>query len=336
MKNMKNRLIQAMCILSCGWMLSGCTEGQIQEAEKKIFVDYASLSMIVGDEVQITASPTNQTFTWESEDVAIATVSASGEVRATGAGRADITVSYDDVRRTIPVDVVAKIPLTGINLGTTYLELTLGKSITLLPRLIPENSNERGSFSWQSENSDIVSVSDNGELLGVARGETNIVCRYGNVTASVHVLVVVLLNKPGWSVISYSDEQSGYGPGAIIDGILNANNYWHSRWSSPQGELPHWAIIDMVSPQKINKIETYRRLGIVNTKTVQYFVSDEPDPDASSWVKIMEGMFDESSDLLTVDALENNIQRRYLKIFMPDSYGTSPHTAISEIYVYSK
>jgi hypothetical protein len=106
MKDMKNRLIQAMCILCCGWMLSGCTKGQIEEAEKRIFVDHASLNMTVGDEVKITASPTNETFIWESDDVAVATVSASGEVRATGAGRTNIIVSYDDVRRTIPVDVV--------------------------------------------------------------------------------------------------------------------------------------------------------------------------------------------------------------------------------------
>jgi hypothetical protein len=108
MKNMKNRLIQTMCILSCGWMLSNCTEGQIQEAEKKIFVDYASLNMIVGDEVKITASPTDETFIWESDDIAVATVSASGEVRATGAGETNITVSYGDVRRIIPVNVIAK------------------------------------------------------------------------------------------------------------------------------------------------------------------------------------------------------------------------------------
>jgi hypothetical protein len=108
MKNMKNILIQAICILSCGWMLSNCTEAQVQEVEKRIFVDHASLKMIVGDEVQITASPTNETFVWESDDVTVATVSASGEVRATGAGRTDIIVSYGDVRRIIPVDVVAK------------------------------------------------------------------------------------------------------------------------------------------------------------------------------------------------------------------------------------
>jgi hypothetical protein len=148
--------------------------------------------------------------------------------------------------------------------------------------------------------------------------------------------VMALLNKPEWRVISCSDEQSGYGISAIIDGILNANNFWHSRWSAPVGQLPHWAVIDMVSPQKINRTETYRRFNVANTKTVQYYVGNDPDPNATSWVKIMEGMFADSGDLLTLDALENTLQGRYLKMVLTDSYGGEPHAAISEIYVYSK
>jgi len=332
---MKNILIQVMCILSCGWMLSNCTEAQVQEVTKTIFVDYASLSMFVGEKIKITASPTDETFTWESDDIAVATVSASGEVRATGVGETSITVSYGDVQRTIPIDVEVEIPVTDIDLGTASLELIVGKNTTLTASLIPANANERGSFKLESENNDIARVSDYGEVLAVGKGETNIVCRFGNVTATVHVTVLVQLNKTGWSVIDCSEEQEndGGGKGAIIDGILSSSNYWRSRWSAPIGDLPQWVVIDMVSPQKINKIETYRRFE--HTKTVQYLVGDNPAPNAASWVKIMEGMFDEVNNLLTISAPENNIQGRYLKIFMPDSYADT-HTNISEIYVYGK
>jgi hypothetical protein len=147
---------------------------------------------------------------------------------------------------------------------------------------------------------------------------------------------LIRYDKTAWSVISCSDEEpsDGGGKGTIIDGIIANNNYWHSKWSDPIAPLPHWAIIDMVSPQKINRIETYRRANNTYTKSVQYFVSNDPDPNASSWVKIMEGTF-VSGNLLTLNASENNVQGRYLKIFLPDS-NTEPYTGIAEINVYGQ
>jgi hypothetical protein len=145
---------------------------------------------------------------------------------------------------------------------------------------------------------------------------------------------LILLDKTGWSVLSCSDEEvsDGGGKDVLIDGILT--NYWHSKWSAPVGQLPHWAIIDMASPQKINRIDTYRRPSNTNTKSVQYFVSNDSDPNATSWVKIMEGTF-ATGNLLTLNAPENTIQGRYLKIFLPDS-NSGQNTSVSEINVYGK
>jgi hypothetical protein len=144
---------------------------------------------------------------------------------------------------------------------------------------------------------------------------------------------LMLFDKTAWSVISCSSEQvdDGGGKGVIIDGIIASNNFWHSRWRAPAASPPHWAIIDMVSPQKINRIETYRRLNNTDTKSVQYFVSNDPDPNAPSWVKIMEGTF-ASGNMLTLNALENDIQGRYLKIFLPVDQSIS----IAEINVYGR
>jgi hypothetical protein len=145
---------------------------------------------------------------------------------------------------------------------------------------------------------------------------------------------LTLFDKTAWSVISCSDEEptDGGGKGVIIDGIIAANNYWQSKWSAPVAPPPHWAIIDMVSPQKINRIETYRRLNNTDTKFVQYFVSNDPDPDATSWVKIMEGSY-VSGNMLTLNDPENNISGRYLKIFLPLP---NTNTSISEINVYGR
>jgi hypothetical protein len=130
---------------------------------------------------------------------------------------------------------------------------------------------------------------------------------------------VVQFDKSTWSVIDVSDETAwdGGGKDVIIDGIIANNNYWHSQWSPSEAPLPHWAIIDMVSaPQTITKTESYR--SATTTKTVQYFVSNDPNPNATSWVKIMEGTFG-SGNPLTINATTNIITGRYLKIFLPNS-----------------
>jgi hypothetical protein len=139
-------------------------------------------------------------------------------------------------------------------------------------------------------------------------------------------------DKTDWRVLSCSDEEpsDGGGKDVLIDG--NLNNHWHSKWTDPIGRLPHWAIIDMVTPRRVTKIDTYRRAGNNNTKSVQYYVSNDPDPDAATWVKIMEGTYG-SGDLLTLNASENTVTGRYLKIFLPDS-NWEHLTSVAEVDVF--
>jgi len=105
---MKSFLIQARWIFACLLILAGCAKGPDRNIEKRIFVDRQTLDLYVGDEFQLTASPTNTTFFWESLDHTVATVSQAGVVHAAGVGDTYIMVSMDDenaVVRQIPVDV---------------------------------------------------------------------------------------------------------------------------------------------------------------------------------------------------------------------------------------
>jgi hypothetical protein len=141
-------------------------------------------------------------------------------------------------------------------------------------------------------------------------------------------------NKSGWTVVGYSDQEvsDGGGVASLLDGDLS--NYWHSQWSDGGRPLPHWVIIDLNSSKKICKIETWRRPGNTDAKTVQYFVSDNPDPDAAAWVKIAEGVFG-SGDKLTIGIPDpgSTDKGRYLKIYLPDS-NRDNNTSIAEITLY--
>lgn len=141
-------------------------------------------------------------------------------------------------------------------------------------------------------------------------------------------------NKSGWTVTDWSDQEVSDGGGvtSLLDG--NLNNWWHSQWSDGGRPLPHWVIIDLSSSKRICRIDTWRRPGSGDAKTVQYFVSNNPDPEAASWVKVAEGVFT-SGDKLTIDIPDPGItdQGRYLKLVLPDS-NRAPHTSIAEISLY--
>jgi hypothetical protein len=145
------------------------------------------------------------------------------------------------------------------------------------------------------------------------------------------------LDRSEWVVLEVSDEKEsdGGGKNTLIDG--NVTTYWHSNYpvaDFPDGALPHWAIIDMAYPTELSKITTYRRTN-GDTKTVQYSVGNDPNPDSESWTLVAEGEYDDSS----IHSLElpttQTIKARYLKLFLPDS-NREPFIGVAEIYGYGK
>ena len=90
-------------------LLSGCSEVEIRhDYENMIYVNESSLELLCGDTRQLTASPTEDAFTWVSEDPEIADVDANGLVTAKSEGDTRIVVStgewteYVDVSVAIP------------------------------------------------------------------------------------------------------------------------------------------------------------------------------------------------------------------------------------------
>ena len=92
------------------WMFTGCAQGPDREIEYTLYVTHPELNMIVGEEIQITASPTSETFTWESSNENVATVSQAGEVRATGVGDTYILVSSNNESVPVQIPVVVTVP----------------------------------------------------------------------------------------------------------------------------------------------------------------------------------------------------------------------------------
>lgn len=83
-----------------------CHTGEINHNyENMVYVNQTSLDLFFGDTEQLTASPTESTFEWTSEDPSIATVTNEGLVTATGVGNTQITIAQGEWTKTIDVTV---------------------------------------------------------------------------------------------------------------------------------------------------------------------------------------------------------------------------------------
>lgn len=139
-----------------------------------------------------------------------------------------------------------------------------------------------------------------------------------------------------WEVLSVSDIElsDGGGMGSILDGDFST--YWHSAYEDGNAPLPHWAVIDMKTPKKISRVELHRRSANKDTKSVELYISDQPDANADGWEKIGNVVFGDASNIsFTIPESVDTTKGRFFKLLLPDS-NREPFTNIVEIYVYGK
>lgn len=141
--------------------------------------------MIEGEELQVTASPTTQSFTWETTDASVATVSSTGLVSAISDGTCLVNItSSEGLSRSIPVDVEQLRMLTGIdvyfkaNLATVdFISLLIGNTTKIDVSAIPSNYNERVPFNviFESSDDNIITIDDVGLIRTVNIGNAEII-----------------------------------------------------------------------------------------------------------------------------------------------------------------
>ena len=118
------------------------------------------------------ADATDKSVSWASDNSAIATVDANGNVTAVAAGNATITVTSTDGSKTATCAVTvtaATVAVTGVTLNKTTLPLTVGGSETLTATLAPANPTNP-SVSWASDNSAVATVDNAGKVTAIAAG----------------------------------------------------------------------------------------------------------------------------------------------------------------------
>ncbi len=170
------------------------TSGTASVAVTGVSISNSSLSLKTGQTETLTAavSPgnaTDKTVTWSSSDTKVATVSG-GKVTAIAAGTATITAKAGSKTATCTVTVSdATVAVTGISLDSSNLSLTTGGSATLTAAVGPGDATDK-TVTWSSSASNVVTVSDTGEVKAVGYGTAVVTAKAGGYTASCKVYVV--------------------------------------------------------------------------------------------------------------------------------------------------
>ena len=176
-------------------------EGEETVLPTGVTLSHTTLNMQVGEEAQLIATvqpadATDKSITWESNAPETVSVDSEGRLTAHKAGTAVITARTVNgfsafCMVTVEEDDEPEIPVTGISLSPTYIELTEGETAQLTVTIEPEDATDR-SISWESSDEDIATVGADGTVRAIAAGTSliTVTTTDGGYTAECRVTVV--------------------------------------------------------------------------------------------------------------------------------------------------
>ena len=166
-------------------------------AVTSVNLNKTATTLVVGAKETLTASvlppdATNKNISWSSNNNPVATVSTTGEVTAIAVGTATIIVTTEDGAKTATCAitvVAATVPVTGVSLNKTTLELLVGNVEQLTATVAPTNATNK-TVTWTTSNAAVATVSA-GYVTAVAAGSATITVTTtdGNFTATCEVTV---------------------------------------------------------------------------------------------------------------------------------------------------
>ena len=138
-----------------------------------ITLNKTSTTINIGTTEQLTymISPqnaNNKDVTWKSSNTDIVTVNQSGTITAIKEGMATITATTTDQGKTEKIAVTVVIPttpVTGITLSKEKTSINVGSSQKITASIHPNNATNK-DITWNSSNTNIASVDENGVVIG--------------------------------------------------------------------------------------------------------------------------------------------------------------------------
>jgi uncharacterized protein YjdB len=180
-----------------------------------------SLTLSVGSSQQLAATivpanATNKNITWNSNNTAVATVSATGMVTALSIGTATITVTTEDGGKTATTAITTtdQIFVSSIAVSPTTATIAMGNQQQLTAAILPANASNKNT-TWTSSNSNVANVSSLGLVTSVAPGTCTITVTTQDGDKNA-IAAITVGPYPVSKIISTCDSNSGWTTGNTV------------------------------------------------------------------------------------------------------------------------
>ena len=181
---------------------------QVATAVKGIKINENPVTLLIGASKDLasygltyTVTPEDtywKKVTWESSNEAIAVVDENGVVTGVGPGKATITAwsTQPDSKVKAQAQVVVQQAVTGIELPENELTISLGKSATIKPVILPADAANK-KLEWSSSD-ELVATVNNGNVKAVSCGECDIICKSADgseISGKCHVTIIQMVQS---------------------------------------------------------------------------------------------------------------------------------------------
>ena len=144
----------------------------------------------------------DKSVVWKSTNPEIAEVDQNGKVTAMGAGTATITATTADGGKVAGCEVVVKeafVPVESVTIMLSdevvnQLNKVKGSWLYLSALVLPENASQK-TVTWTSSNTEVVTVSQTGQVDFVGGGEAVLTAEAGGKTAECRIIVTVSVKQ---------------------------------------------------------------------------------------------------------------------------------------------
>ena len=177
-------------------VLAGCSKdnGTTAPQIENINLNQSDITLNPGDSYTLTAETTPEdievTLIWSSSAPDIVSVDNSGTVTALAIGEAVITASIDNgpsagCKVTVTED---ESEIKSVTVSPSTGEILIGETVSLTATVEPSDAGY--TLTWISSDESIATVSDNGTVTGIAKGNATITAEAGGIKGECRIAVV--------------------------------------------------------------------------------------------------------------------------------------------------
>ena len=137
---------------------------------------------------------------WRSSNEKVATVNSNGKVTAIAYGSTIVTASINGYTSTCTITVSSNyIPVNGVSLNKSNLNMTIGSSENLISNISPSNASNK-DVTWRSSNTSVATIDQNGKITAKKIGTTIITASTSGYSATCTINVVNTIDLKGITI----------------------------------------------------------------------------------------------------------------------------------------